>query len=169
MTDTYIDIVTDLPIGKVKQKLSDVTLQGGTRQTTYQQKYIGEIGESNARIEDVYSARNRLNHKVYRLSFLPEKTGSRIRVTTNEYEKRQVEAGLLKGLLIPLGYVALVIIIIFCRDISLFILFTCVCLLIIIPCIIYKAKPWSRDEYESDPHIQYFKTLFQGAFNSDLP
>ncbi len=163
LTDTYIDIATDLSVDLVRQKLGDITLHGTvTNQTTYQQKYKGEINANSASLIDLYATPR--NTILYKINFIPNSNKTTLRVTNTEYEKRLFAAGLLKGLLIPVGAIILILNIIYYDSILSFSIVTFISLLLILTGVLYKAKPLTHEEYEQDRHIQNFKTAVNGTF-----
>lgn len=163
MTDTYIDIVTDLSVDSVRQKLGDITLHGTvTNHTTYHQKYKGEINANSASLVDLYATPR--NTILYKLNFIPNSKKTTIRVSNTIYEKRLFEAGLFKGFLIPVGAIILILNIFYYDSLLSFSIVTFISFLLILTAAVYKAKPLTYEEYKQDRHIQNFKTTVNGTF-----
>lgn len=162
LVETYIDIVTDLSVDAVKHKLGEITLHGSvTNQTTYQQKYKGEINANSANLIYLYATPR--NTILYKLNFITDSNKTKIRVTNTIYEKRLFTAGLLKGLLIPISVIILVLNIMYYDSLLSFCIITSISLTLILTAFKYKAKPLTYEEYQQDRHIQNFKTVVNGT------
>ncbi|MBA4240618.1 MAG: hypothetical protein C0448_07825 [Sphingobacteriaceae bacterium] len=151
--NSYIDIETNLSSDQVVKRLKEITVDlNNSRQTQYHQVFEGQIEHGGGRLIDIYSTpRNRI---CYDLKFLSENNTTLIRINNTVYDKRQVVGALLKGLLIPLGFIILFLGIVFYENLIGLIFMTILSSLFILPSILYKAKPLTQNEYLSDRHIQ---------------
>jgi len=152
LENSYFDIETELSIDEVIKRLQQKTINDVTPQTTYQQVFMGEITENGARLTDFES--DHKHRKVYELKFISQDLKTIVRISDYELNKRQIASALLKGLLIPFGFIVLILGFMYAEDEGMLIFAISMSLLLILPGFLYKAKPLTEEEYKNDKYIQ---------------
>ncbi len=153
MENSYLDIETELSIDDVIKRLQQITInETTTAQTTYQQVFSGEITKNGANLTNFESAPK--YREVYELKFMTVDSKTIVRISNNEFNNRQFTSALLKGLLIPIGFIILILGFIYSEDEGTLIFALGASLLFILPGFLYNAKPLTVEEYKSDEYIQ---------------
>jgi hypothetical protein len=159
LEEFYFDIEAEISIDEVIKRLQQKTInEAKTLQTTYQQVFSGEITKTGARLTNFES--DHRQRKVYELKFLSVNSKTIIRVSDYEFNKRQITSTLLKALLLPVGFIILILAFIYSDSEEIFIFALGASLLCILPPLFYNAKPLTAEQYKNDEYIQIIiKTL----------
>jgi hypothetical protein len=161
LADSYIDITTALSMEQVLKRLQDITVPSSSKQTQYHHLFVGQINEQGGTLHNIYSSMK--NRIIYELKLLSIDDITIIRISTNEFEKQQIASALMKAFIIPVGFLIIILNIVFYSDIVLLIFMLFFSAILIVPTWIYKPEPLTPAQYLKDPNIRKIMQVLDGT------
>ena len=161
MTESKLLISSYLSCDTIIKRLRNSTVENNKQsQTNYQQIFQGKIGNDFADITDIYSTnRNRILYKIKVINSCDNQTN--ILISNSQFEVRQVTNSLLKALLMPFGFILILLCFLFPQDGELFLRGLTIGALFIGVPLLYKLKPLSKEEFLSDLVIKKILELIE--------
>lgn len=159
MGNTYIDVVTDLPLEEVRRRLREIVLEPGERQSQVHQAFKGYIDPKEARFTNRWS---RTGTVAYELSFETADEQTQVRLSNNVYQKRSANDVLLKAIIAPFGVFLLIMGLASYNNPSQSFFTIVVSIIFLVISIRNKAKPLTKEEYLNNKDVGFIIETIKG-------
>lgn len=157
--NTHLDIVTTLSLDQVKQRLRKVILEPEERQTQYYQQFVGHIEQQDARFRKIRSGED---PTFYTMIFGTMDNQTLVSISNDVYDRRLIAYSMVKTILIPFGFIILILGFVFYRSWFQLLITIGVSATIITLSILFKVKPLSREEYLNDYCVRKIIKIING-------